>query len=332
MVFYPRMAEEPVHQPHDKLFKIGFSDPENAAGFLRGELPAALAEALAEAVDWSRLRLEPGTLIDSQMRVSSSDLLFSAPVGETECLVYILFEHQTREEPMLALRLLRYMVRIWEAWLKSHPHGTRLPAIVPVVLAQDSKTWKLSRQFASLFAIHPGLEAEVACFVPDFRFQLIEFATLTYEAIRGTPSGIMILRTMKAERSADWFAAPVWDEPLLGILPQEILELLMGYILGADVDKGLFESKVNSILEVALRTKAMTIADQLRAEGLEKGCQEGAQEALGKAVITALEVKFGQVPADLALTINKIHEVARLEGLLRAGLGAASLEDFRRQM
>jgi hypothetical protein len=121
---------------------------------------------------------------------------------------------------------------------------------------------------------------------------------------------------------------PVWDEPLLGILPQEILELLMGYILGADVDKGLFESKLNSILEVELRTKAMTIADQLR----EEGRQEGTQDALGKAVITALEVKFGQVPEDLTLTIKKIHEVARLEGLLRAALGAASLEDFRRQM
>jgi hypothetical protein len=267
------------------------------------------------------------------MRVSASDLLFSAPVGETECLIYILFEHQTREEPMLALRLLRYLVRIWEARLKSHPHGARLPAIFPVVLAHDSKAWRLSRQFASLFEIPPGLETELAPFVPDFRFQLIELATLTFEAIRGTPSGIMILRTMKAGRSANWFAAPVWDEALLAALPQEILELLMGYIVGADVDKGLFESKVKSILEVELRTKTMTIADQLRAEGLEKGreegLQEGAQGALAKAVITALEVRFGQVPDDIVLAIKGGHQVASLEGLLRAALGAASLEDFR---
>lgn len=88
-VVHPRMPEESVHHPHDKLFKVGFSDPETAAGFLRGELPAALGEA----VDWSRLRLEPGTFIDTHLRVSASDLLFSAPVGESECLVYILFEH-----------------------------------------------------------------------------------------------------------------------------------------------------------------------------------------------------------------------------------------------
>jgi predicted transposase YdaD len=326
------MPEEPVHHPHDKLFKVGFSDPETAGGLLRGELPAALAQA----VDWSRLRLEPGNFIDSQMRTSASDLLFSAPVGEAECLIYILFEHQTREEPMLALRLLRYLVRIWEAWLKRHPHGPRLPAIVPVVLAHDSKAWKLSRQFASLFEIPPGLESELAPFVPDFRFQLIELADMTFESIRGTPAGIMILRTMKAGRSADWFAAPVWDEALWGKLPQEIFELLMGYIFRADVDKDRFESKLNSILEVDLRSKAMTIADQLRAEGLHKGRQEGrqegAQDALAKAVVTALEVRFGQVPGDLVFAVKEIPEVARLEDVLRAALSSASLEDFRHRI
>lgn len=83
---------------------------------------------------------------------------------------------------MLALRLLRYLVRIWEAWQTSHPQGARLPPIIPVVLAHDSKAWKISPQFASLFEVPPGLEAEVAAFVPDFRFQLVELATRQFEA------------------------------------------------------------------------------------------------------------------------------------------------------
>ena len=27
------MADEPLHNPHDKLFKAGFSDPATAGGF-----------------------------------------------------------------------------------------------------------------------------------------------------------------------------------------------------------------------------------------------------------------------------------------------------------
>jgi predicted transposase YdaD len=80
----------------------------------------------------------------------------------------------------------------------------------------------------------------------------------------------------------------------------------------------------------------MTIADQLRAEGLHKGRQEGrqegAQDALAKAVVTALEVRFGQVPGDLVFAVKEIPEVARLEDVLRAALSSASLEDFRHRI
>ncbi len=37
------MSEEPIHQPHDKLFKAGFSDPANTAAFLRWEIPLAVS-------------------------------------------------------------------------------------------------------------------------------------------------------------------------------------------------------------------------------------------------------------------------------------------------
>ena len=111
------MDDEPLHHANDKLFKQGFSDPETAAGFLNAYLP----EEIATAVDWPKLQLQPGTFIDSRYRKHESDLLFSAPLAGHEAHFYFLFEHQTDEDPGIALRLLRYMVRIWEERLKSHP-------------------------------------------------------------------------------------------------------------------------------------------------------------------------------------------------------------------
>ena len=52
-----------MHQPHDKLFKAGFSDPETTAGFLNSQLPPALTAA----IDWSSLHLEPSSFIDSHL-------------------------------------------------------------------------------------------------------------------------------------------------------------------------------------------------------------------------------------------------------------------------
>ncbi|MCU0778371.1 MAG: Rpn family recombination-promoting nuclease/putative transposase [Akkermansiaceae bacterium] len=190
------MSDETLHQPHDKLFKSAFGDPATAAAFLRWEIPATLSRA----IDWDSLRLEPGSFVDSHYRHSESDLLFSAPLGGCGCFVYLLFEHQCSPDPWIALRLLRYQVRIWEAWRKSHPQQQRLPVILPVVLAQNAELWEFPPRFASLLDIPEALAAGLSAHVPDFTFRLVQLAGLEFEAIRGTPAGILTLRVMKAER------------------------------------------------------------------------------------------------------------------------------------
>ncbi|MGF1531002.1 MAG: Rpn family recombination-promoting nuclease/putative transposase [Puniceicoccaceae bacterium] len=64
--------EESPHQPHDKLFKLGFRNPVNAAEFLRHQIPAELAAV----IDWQSLASQPGTYVDSQFHNSECDSLF----------------------------------------------------------------------------------------------------------------------------------------------------------------------------------------------------------------------------------------------------------------
>ena len=119
--------------PHDALFKAVFGQPEHARGALRAVVPAAMAEAL----DWSTLALQPGSFVDPELSPSHTDLLYAAAWrGGAEVPVYVLFEHQSSADRWMPLRLLRYMVRIWERWLKDHQDATALPAIVPIVLGQ----------------------------------------------------------------------------------------------------------------------------------------------------------------------------------------------------
>jgi len=91
--------EEDPHQPHDKLFKAGFSDPVNAAAFLREQIP----DELSAQVEWEAMRLEPGSFVDSQFRASESDLLFSVPMARRDSLLYLLFEHQRERDPWVGL-------------------------------------------------------------------------------------------------------------------------------------------------------------------------------------------------------------------------------------
>ena len=254
----------------------------------------------------------------------------------SDCLLYLLFEHQVTPDPTLALRLLRYMVRIWESRLKTHPSPALLPVILPIVLAQNAEVWDLSPRFASLLEFPAGLEDTLRAFVPDFTFRLIQLAALPFDAIRGTPAGIMTLRVMKAERAAQLLEDAVWDEALMTQLPRETLELLIRYMLRAEIDKDAFDRRVSAITHRELQTTTMTLADQLRDEGLQKGLQKGLQEGLQgglqEAILEALEIRFGQIPEGLRERVAAVHDLPRLRSLHKAAIKAATLEEFSRSL
>lgn len=317
------MADEPIHQPHDKLFKQSFGDPVNAAGFLRHHLP----EAIASAIDWDRLALEPGSFVDSHFRQHESDLLFSARLGGTDCLVYLLFEHQVNEDPKIALRLLRYMVRIWESCLKSRP-GHALPLILPVVLAQNDVIWSTPTEFSSLFDIPAAPELDLHGMIPDFQFRLIQLAGVSYEDLRGTPTGVLVLRVMKAERSGQLLSDPVWEESLLAQVPGSVFEMLLRYLLEADIDSDGFHRRLNQITEVQLKESAMTLAQQIRQEGRREGKLEGKLEGLREAIVEGLVVRFGEVPTGLSEALRLVADENRLRQLHHASLRAGSLDEF----
>ena len=111
------MPEEPIHQPNDKLLKATFSNPDNARAFFQNYLP----QQISDAVNWNSLSLESSSFVDPQFAASESDLLFSLKLHQSDAFLYLLFEHQSTEDPRMALRLLSYMLRIWERFAEAHP-------------------------------------------------------------------------------------------------------------------------------------------------------------------------------------------------------------------
>ncbi len=126
-----------AQSPHDALVKHAFGDTENAAAELRAVLPQAIVEAL----DFRTLRVCPGSYVDDALRDLHSDLLYEVQLAGREALLYVLFEHQSRVDPLMPYRLLRYVVRVWEAWRREHPNARKLPAVLPVVLHHGRPRW-----------------------------------------------------------------------------------------------------------------------------------------------------------------------------------------------
>lgn len=58
-----------------------------------------------------------------------SDLLYSVKISDTPSFVYVLFEHQSTNDPWMPLRSLRYVVRILEQWRRVNPDAVLLPQL-----------------------------------------------------------------------------------------------------------------------------------------------------------------------------------------------------------
>ena len=112
----------------------------------------------------------------------------------------------------------------------------------------------------------------------------------------------------------------MWDESLLDLIPRLIFEMLLGYILRADIDKDDFDNKIKAFQKTDTRTTAMSLAEQLRQEGHLAGRQE--------AVLSNLQIRFGPVPQGLVEAMHLVADPARLESLQRTSLACASIEEF----
>jgi Putative transposase, YhgA-like len=143
--------------PHDALFHAAFSHRENAAAELRAVLPAELVAR----IDWSTLELTDGHYVDESLVSRQSDLLYTADLGGSPVALYVLVEHQSTADALMAFRMLRYLVRIWDKWLadreKAGERPKALPPIVLVLLAHAEGGWTAPVSMQGLYALPADL-------------------------------------------------------------------------------------------------------------------------------------------------------------------------------
>ena len=113
---------------HDKTLKSVLSDTNLAKRFFTQHLP----NDIQTQVKLDSLRLQKGSFVDAKLSEHLTDLLYSVELGQGEGYIYLLLEHQSSPDRLMAFRLLKYMVNIMEHHLKKHKTKT-LPLVFPMV-------------------------------------------------------------------------------------------------------------------------------------------------------------------------------------------------------
>ena len=311
-----------MDNPHDKLFRFAFGDPKEAAPLLRSILPRALSETL----EWSTLTLVSGAFVSEALEERRSDLLFSVEdtSGETH-LIYLLLEHQTLPDPMMAARMYEYVALILSEWRRAHPEAKLLPRVVPIVLYSGTRPWRAPTAVEELFDAD---RAEPWMPRMSFLLEVLGEASdqdLARKALRAF--GELSLRALaRLPKSEDPVAEITGWVPLLLLMLRESnglarLRALIEYLSRvADVEPEALQPVVRQLGPAAEET-AMTLAERL----MERGRAQGARKGQIKLLLKMLGLRFGTLPPEISARLEAGTE-ADLERWAERLLVASSLE------
>jgi hypothetical protein len=98
--------------------------------------------------------------------------------------------------------------------------------------------------------------------------------------------------------------------------------------LNAEQNVSLLKERIKTIRSKPLQTKTMTLADQLRLEGLS----EGQLRAFRTAVQRALEIRHGSCPEGIREALDAIDDPKQLEQLHENAIRSESIEAFAQKL
>jgi predicted transposase/invertase (TIGR01784 family) len=283
--------------------------------------------------------LSKDTFIDDDLQEHFSDLLYRVRLyDQRDAYVYILLEHKSYPDPLVAAQLLRYMVRIWNAAMRL-PRTKSLPPIIPVVLYHGDSRWNIAPNFGALVAA----AEELRLYIPEFRYELVDLSAYLDDDIKGAVMarvGLLILKHIfdpdLAQRLPDILALlRVLTSQKTGI---DYLYTVLRYV--AQASKIVNSEDLKNALEAAFPTEGEnvmpTLARQWMEEGIQEGRQQGLQQGLQQgerrgllaAIEFGLEVKFGSEGLHLMPEITRLEDVNTLRLIFDAIKVAEGLDAF----
>ena len=237
---------------HDRAFKALFSPPEAALPILR----AALPPALIDAIDPGSLVPGPTDFVNDELEEDHRDLLLSATIKGQHALFYFV-EHQSTVQRFMSLRLLRYVLKVWDWWLAQHPKATTVPAVIPVVLHQGHKAWDQPRALQELIDLPREALDLVGRHLPGLDFALLDLGPASKAELAAFPGPPLVRVTLVFMRA---IVDPRYD-------PLDALELLRSELRQLMVLPG-GKARVKVVLRYTVRARpeldVRRVADEFR--------------------------------------------------------------------
>ncbi|HGJ5876530.1 MAG TPA: Rpn family recombination-promoting nuclease/putative transposase [Arsenophonus sp.] len=265
------MTKKFIPTPHDAVFRKFLSEKETAKDFFDIWLP----DEIKVLCQLDSIKVESGSFVDSEMKNYQSDILYSVKTTKGKGYIYLLIEHQSTPDKLMAWRLMRYCMAAMQKHLEAG--HKQLPLVFPILFYCGEKSpHPYSTDWLDCFS-----GRDIAEKIYTKPFKIVDVTTLEDGEIMQHRRMALLTLIQKHIRRRD-----------MTELLNEIVKLL-SYNYYTDnqvitmfnylIQEGNAKKPMEFIIEIAKQSEKhegilMTIAQALRQEGRKEGIQEGIQQ------------------------------------------------------
>jgi predicted transposase/invertase (TIGR01784 family) len=289
-----------AHQ-YDSAYKFLFANRRIFYEFLVSFVP----EPFVREIGPEDLSSMDKSFVSEEMTRRDSDIMYRIRRGNEDIYVVVLVEFQSSPDPAMPIRVLSYVMRLYEELLTNR-RRLPFPAVLPIVLYNGSDPWRVSESVEAV--IEQRIDSD---YIPKFRYLCIverEIPDETLFQLNNLVAATVYLEKLKDSRTLrnalDRIVEMLRGEDILDV---DRFAAWAQMVLRPRTDKKLTQ-RIHSLSEV--KPMLARLAEQLRDEGREEG----------------REIALRDVALRLLRKGRPLEEIAEA-----TGLPVEELADMRRQ-
>ena len=298
--------------PHDEFVKRMMSNLTVARDFFE----AHLSSTVQSRINLDTLLIEHTSFVDEQLKGRESDMLYRVQLlsGESAFL-YLLVEHQSTSDPLIAFRLAYYIFQLLDRHVRQCKSQSPLPLplVFPLVFYNGKEAFTANRDLFSLFGDESALAQDI--FLKPF--DLVDVSTIEdYSLRKHRWAGILewcsrhaierdflpyvevlaqLLRILDVQ-TGDMRLTPVLNYMVLGVETPEETKKMME----------LLRDKMPN----ELRRDVMTLGEKLYSEGWEEGREESLEKTLEALDLLKQGVEFNEIVTSTGLSLSAVKQLS----------------------
>ena len=336
------MKNSTIREIHDQGAKAVFEDPILCAEFLRDYVKLDILKNITPE-QITNISERFVSLWDEER---NSDTVNKIELADGSLLYFIaLIEHQSVVSFEMCMKLLRYMVMIWNDYEKemekfsegiTKTRDFKYPPVLPIVYYEGTGMWTAAKRFSERIYLADVFKD----YIPDFVYEVVRLHDYTNKEIIDFGDELSLIMLINKLRNSEDFKElegipPEYFEHLESHTPDYLLKLISTIVAAFLHRLNVPKDEVAEFTDLIKERRISMLFDSFEAYDVQEtrrvSREEGSLETIKSCIIDFLQ-DLGEVPEELASQIADETDMSVLKRWIKLAAKSGTIGEFERRL